>query len=125
VVPGEGPTAVPEGSFTDRSPLSFTSRDFRFTQHVYPSETYLYAMSTAWPGDGTARITTLGLASGVAVPGVREVTLLGNGEPLTFRRTNEALEVDLPGEQPSALGPVLRIVLAEPEPPRRSGWLHA
>jgi alpha-L-fucosidase len=124
VVPGEGPTAVLEGSFTDKSPLSFTSRDFRFTQHVYPSETYLYAMSTAWPGDGTARITTLGLASGVAVPGVREVTLLGNGEPLTFRRTNEALEVDLPGEQPSTLGPVLRIVLAEPEPQRRSGWLH-
>ena len=115
---------MPEGSFTDGSPLRFTARDYRFTQHVYPGETYVYAMSTAWPEDGTARITTLGRASGVAVPGIREVMLLGDGKALAFRRTDEALEVDLPARPESAFGPALRITLAEPEPSRRGGWLH-
>ena len=124
VVPGEGPTAAPEGSFTDASPLSLTSRDFRFTQHVYPDQTYVYAMTTAWPEDGIARITTLGRASGVAVPGVREVTLLGDGKPLTFRRSDDALEVDLPERPPSVLGLALRISIAQPDPQPRGGWLH-
>ena len=124
VVPGEGPTTVPEGSFTDGSPLRFTSRDFRFTQHVYPGETYVYAVSTTWPEDGIARITSLGNASGVAVPGIREVTLLGDGKSLPFLRTDGALEVELPGHRPTALGPALRITLADPERRRRTRWLH-
>ena len=81
-------------------------------------------MSTAWPEDGIVRITTLGDASGVQVPGVREVTLLGDGKPLPFRRADDALEVEIPGRQPAALGPVLRVTLTEPEPRRRGGWLH-
>jgi alpha-L-fucosidase len=123
-VPGEGPTAVPEGSFTDGLPLTLTARDFRFTQHVYPEETYVYAMTTAWPDDGLARITTLGQSSGAAVRGVREVTLLGDGKPLTFRRADDALEVELPKRPPSALGFALRITLARPESQHRSGYLH-
>ena len=96
-MPGEGPTAgSPRARSPTRSPLRFTSRDFRFTQHGYPDATYVYAMSTAWPEDGVARITTLGTASGVAVPGIREVTLLGDGQSLPFRRTEDALEVELP-----------------------------
>jgi alpha-L-fucosidase len=125
VVPGEGPTAVAEGSFTDASPLRLTSRDFRFTQHIYPDETYVYAITTARPEDGLVRITSLGHASGVTVPGVREVALLGEGKPLPFRRTGEALEVELPGGAPaSTLGLALRITLARPEPQPRGRWLH-
>ena len=71
------------------------------------------------------RITSLGHASGVAVPGVREVALLGDGKPLAFRRTDDALEVELPDGAPaSALGLALRITLARPEPKPRSRWLH-
>jgi len=124
VLPGEGPTTVPEGSFTDASPLRLTSRDFRFTQHVYPDETYVYAMSTAWPEDGVVRISALGQASGVVVPGVREVALLGDGKPLNFRRTDAALEVELPASPASAIGLALRITLARPEPRTRGRWLH-
>jgi alpha-L-fucosidase len=43
---------------------------------------------------------------------------------LPFRRTEDALEVELPDRRPSALGPALRITLADPEPRRRTGWLH-
>jgi len=123
-VPAEGPTPVPEGSFTDAAPLRLTSRDFRFTQHVYPDETYLYAITTAWPEDGLVRITTLGLASGVAVPGVRDVALLGDEKSLSFRRTDDALEVELPDRQSSALGLALRITLARPDRQPRGRWLH-
>jgi alpha-L-fucosidase len=50
--------------------------------------------------------------------------LLGDGKPLPFRRTDAALEVELPDRRPSALGLALRITLAALEPARRSGWLH-
>jgi alpha-L-fucosidase len=125
VLPGEGPTAVAEGSFTDAAPLQLTARDFRFTQHVFPDETYVYAMTTAWPADGLVRLTSLGHASGVAVPGVREVALLGDGKALVFRRTDDALEVELPDSAPpSAPGLALRITLTRPEPTPRNRWLH-
>jgi hypothetical protein len=52
------------------------------------------------------------------------VMLLGDGTSLPFRRTEGALEVELSGRRPSALGPALRITLADPEPRRRGGWLH-
>lgn len=124
VVSGEGPTEVVEGSFTDGSPRAFTDADFRFTQHVYPTRTYLYAMSTAWPRDGAVRIKTLGRASAVTVPGVHEVTLLGDGQPLIFRREDDALVVELPQHRPSPIGPALRIELTPPQTPQRSTWLH-
>jgi alpha-L-fucosidase len=123
-VPGEGPTAVPEGSFTDGSPLAYTSADFRFTQRVHPGETYVYAMSTVWPQDGVARIKSLGAGSGVTIPGVREVSLLGDGKPLVFRRADDALVVELPERREARLGLALQIKLARPEPHRRDTWLH-
>jgi alpha-L-fucosidase len=124
VLPGEGPTAVPEGSFTDGSPLTYTSADFRFTQHVYPDQTYLYAVSTTWPEDGTARIKTLAAGSTVPVHGIADVTLLGHGESLVSRREADALVVELPDVRPSEFGLALRITLTHPEPARRDRWLH-
>jgi alpha-L-fucosidase len=121
---GEGPTAVPEGSFTDAVPLSYTARDLRFTQHVYPEQTYLYAMTTVWPDDGVVRIKTLGTASGVPIPGVHEVLLLGDGKPLVFRREPDELVVELPENRASTFGLALRIQLAHPETRPRSKWLH-
>jgi alpha-L-fucosidase len=123
-VSGEGPTAVAEGSFTDRSSPAYTSADFRFTQHVYPDRTYLYAVSTVWPDDQTARIRSLGATSGLTVEGVDEVALLGDGKPLTFRREPDALVVDLPDTGPSPFGLALRMTLSRPEPQYRRGWLH-
>jgi alpha-L-fucosidase len=123
-VSGEGPTVVAEGSFTDASSPPYTSADFRFTQHVFPDRTYLYATSTVWPDDGTARIRSLGAASGLTA-GVDEVTLLGDGKPLVFRRDPDALVVDLPDDRPSPFGLALRISLSRPEPQyRHGGWLH-
>ena len=124
VVSGEGPTAVPDGPFTDGSPLTYTAADFRFTQHEYPDETYLYAMTTAWPQDGITRIKTLGRASAVPIHDIREVTLLGGGEPLLFQREDDALVVPLPDQRPSDFGLALRIKLTRPKPDLRTKWLH-
>jgi alpha-L-fucosidase len=124
VVFGEGPTAVPEGSFTDAAPPSYTARDLRFTQHVYPEQTYVYAMATVWPDDGTVRIKTLGRASAVTIPGVHEVILLGDRKPLAFRREQDALVVELPETRPSTFGLALRIQLTHTESQLRSRWLH-
>ncbi len=123
-VSGEGPTAVAEGSFTDASSPAYTSADFRFTRHDYPDRTYLYAVSTVWSEDGTARIRSLGTSSGLTIDGVDEVSVLGDGKPLDFRREPDALIVDLPDTNPSPFGLALRISVSRPEPQVRGHWLH-
>ena len=71
-----------------------------------------------------ARIKTLGRSFAAPIHGVDEVTLLGHGEPLVFRREDDALVVELPEKRPSEFGLALRITLTRPEPQLRHRWLH-
>lgn len=113
---GEGPTAVPAGSFTDTRRAAFTSRDIRFTarrairQGRY-SDT-LYATVLAWPDDGTVTIAALGTASGLHAAEIAKVELLGHDEPLTWTREPGGLTVRGPARQPSEHAAVLRITPA-------------
>jgi len=65
---------------------AFTREDFRFTQ----KNGAVYALCFGRP----CRIKTF--REGGAARRIDAVTLLGRDQPLTFRRTREALEVDLP-----------------------------
>jgi len=120
-VPGEGPTAVPEGSFTDAASLPFTPADLRFTQRVEVGRTSLYAMGMVRPQDGVVRIRSLGGASSMSVRDLAEVLLLGHPTPLEVRRTDDALEVVLPSPLPAAVeavpGFALKLVLPDPAAP--------
>jgi len=120
-VPSEGPTAVPEGSFTDAASLPFTAADLRFTQRAEVGQTSLYAMGMVRPEDGVVRIRSLGGASSMSVRDLGEVRLLGHPTPLEVRRTDDALEVVLPSPLPAAVeavpGFALRLVLPDPAAP--------
>ena len=55
-VPGEGPTEIAEGQFTDTKATVFTSEDIRFTV----SGTHLYAAVLKYPKEGAVTIKALG-----------------------------------------------------------------
>lgn len=55
-IPGEGPTKVKEGQFTDGEAAEFTSEDIRFTVNG----TSLYATILKYPEDGKVTIKALG-----------------------------------------------------------------
>ena len=93
---GEGPTQVPEGSFTDVERQPFTGSDIRFTYK--PGA--VYAIALGEPQNGEVRIRALKrMGSHAIVFGglVRRVSLLGGGE-LEYTRTDECLAVKLPGD---------------------------
>jgi alpha-L-fucosidase len=72
----------------------FTHQDFRFTQ----KDGAVYAIAMGWPEDQKLSIRTLRL--GGPVNEIHSVKLLGAEKPLNFKRTETALEVELPPERP-------------------------
>jgi alpha-L-fucosidase len=123
-VPGEGPTLLPAGSFVDAAERSYTGADVRFTVREEPGGTRLYALVLAWPQDGVARIRSWGRGAGLVAGELEDVRVLGVDGPASARRTDAALEVDLPAERPGPVGVVVRATLRPPEPPRRDDTLH-
>lgn len=111
---GEGPTQTAAGSFADASSAQYGPSDFRFTTMTEVGHRYVYAIALAAP-DG-ARVTIRSFGAGNRQLGaIREVRVLGHREPVEWRRSDEALEVDLPaGLRPRDGGPVVRIEL-EPD----------
>ena len=107
VIFGEGPTEVLEGAFTDTNRQAFTGQDIRFTTK---GDT-LYAIALAWPAE-RAVIVSLGTASPHAGGPVREVTLLGHEDPLTFTQDTNALTVTLPASRPCDHAYAFKIVRA-------------
>lgn len=114
----EGPTRIAEGSYdaakvqqqlaTGQEALqertSLGSEDFRFTTRAG----VLYAISMGWPKDGFWKIRAL--KNGMEQP--ERITLLGDGEPLSFRQTEEALVVKAPEKRPCDHAYTLKILLA-------------
>jgi len=104
---GEGPTEVPEGSFTDTARPPFTPQDIRFTT----SGGALYATALAWPA-GELCIQALGKNSPHCTRQVRLVTLLGHPQPLAWRREDAGLFIQIPTEKPCDHAFVFKIELA-------------
>ena len=98
---GEGPTEVQAGMHGEANARAWTSRDIRFTTRGEA----LYAFALDWPEDGRMVIRALGSQ---AVGRVERVELLGGGA-LPFRRTDDALVIDLPTERPVVVAPSVRL----------------
>ena len=92
---GEGPTQVADGSFTDTTREPFTTKDVRFTYRA----PHLYAHVLSRPRDGRVSITSLkkrtadrpALMNGV----IKNVEVLGHTGPVHYRRTTEALDIEV------------------------------
>ncbi len=91
--PGEGPTQVEEGQFTDAKEKVFTSHDIRFV--VKGSS--LYATVLAYPTDGKVTITSLAEADAARLPVfhgiIRQVDVLGYDEKPAFCRDEAGLHI--------------------------------
>lgn len=104
---GEGPTEVPEGSFTDTHRQAFTSQDIRFTQ----KDGALYAIVMAPPKEPVT-IQALGLGAPAADRQIEHVSLLGFTGELAWRQTAAGLTVDVPAGLDAAHAVTLKIELA-------------
>jgi len=99
---GEGPTAIPEGGFSDTQRAAFTGQDFRFTT----KEGSLYAIALSWPGE-EAVITTLGSEAG----GVLDVRLLGSQVKTNWSQDKRGLKIKLPAEKPCRYAYAFKVTL--------------
>ena len=123
-VAGEGPTEQVEGSFTDGTPVSFGSRDLRFTSRSDVTGSYVYATALGWPGEGRLRIRSFGRGAGLLAPRVAALSVLGHAGPVEWTLTDDALEVLLPRERPSEHGVTVKLRLERPAPARRTDQFH-
>ena len=91
----EGAVRTKGGGFSEGAMDNFTGSDFRFTR----KGDAIYAIAMDWPG---AKATIRSFASGspLVQGDVRSVELLGVKGKLTWRRTAQGLEIDLPAERP-------------------------
>lgn len=103
---GEGPTEEAAGSFTDAKRPEFTGRDIRFTT----KEGKVYAIALAWPEDGKVVIESLGSTAGKA----SKVRLLGSEEAVSWRQSENKLEVALPSKPPTPFAHAIEVKLEEP-----------
>ncbi|MBK8027165.1 MAG: alpha-L-fucosidase [Chloroflexi bacterium] len=111
-IPGEGPTEVAEGSFTDTKRASFTGQDFRFTRNG----DVLYAIALAWPGD-EAVIASLRQGSALLTSRIEQVSMLGAGS-LEWSQDSAGLRVRTPAQKPCEDAFTFRIQLShEPSHP--------
>jgi alpha-L-fucosidase len=99
---GEGPTETASGAFQENA--EYTARDIRFTT----KGDALYAITLGEP-QGRVTIASLGRNAGHEQRAVKSVRLLGTSGRLTFRQTDAALEVDLPGSLPTRHASALKI----------------
>ena len=89
---GEGPTEVPEGSFTDTKRQTYTAQDIRFTT----KEGALYATALAQP-QGPLTIQAL-TPQALPAEQITQVTLLGSPQPLTWQQNGGGLTIQPPQE---------------------------
>ncbi len=99
---GEGPTDVPEGSFSDTKRSAFTAEDIRFTQ----KGDILYAIMLGWPEENEICIRSLGPTGGETI---RSVSLLGSSAPVQWQQESEGLRVRLPALRPGEHAWTLKI----------------
>ena len=103
---GEGPTRPASGMFAEGGPVSpYNARDIRYVR----KGAAVHALVLGWPDDGIVRLSLLGSGTPIGRGDVRRVTLPGDNAPLRFRRTADALEVDVPAARRNPIGLALVI----------------
>ncbi|MDR6788436.1 alpha-L-fucosidase [Sphingomonas sp. BE138] len=101
---GEGPRKSGGGLFSEGGPTSlYGPKDVRYVTKAGK----LHALVLGWPEDNVVRLTLLARDDRVGRGTVERVTLPGSDAPLRFRRTAEALEVDVPAERRNDIGVAL------------------
>lgn len=100
----EGLPPAPAGSIHDHLREPFGSEDLRFTRRG----DVLYAILLGWPSSGRVCIRSLSSRLTLWDRPVRQVSVLGHG-PVTWRRYEPGLQVDLPEVRPGEHAWVLRI----------------
>ena len=99
---GEGPTEAADGAFHEGA--AYSAQDIRFTMKGRD----LYAITLGEPSQ-TVSIKALGRQAGHETRRVRSVHMLGVDTPLTFRQSDSALQIDLPGTLPTRHASAFRI----------------
>jgi alpha-L-fucosidase len=108
---GEGPTQIQTGSGHDKDTKSYQAGDFRFTQ----KGSTVFAIEMAWPADGRAVIHSLGSAQQARGMRITNVELVGSSANLSWRQTDDALEVNMPGTAPGKFAYAFRIQTTKAE----------
>ncbi len=105
----EGPTAAVGGQFSDGKPLSYTTKDFRFT--VNGDSIYVFIMGSFSESEQVT-IKALATSQNQDLPEfhgiIEKVSLLGTNQPLLWKQTSEGLTVAIP-KVSSKLPQVLKI----------------
>ncbi len=95
-IAGEGPTAVPEGEFTDTKRDPYTPADIRFTTAVGD----LYATVLAPVTGDEVLVRSLAAGSGLYPGAIDTVSLLGSTNDLAWTRSADGLHISLPEDAP-------------------------
>ena len=105
VIFGEGPTAVPEGHFSEDA-KNFTKQDIRFTYNA----PYLYATFLDWDKDRKMKIVSLKDRSKHFKGDVKSITALGHEDiSLRFVKTSTELMIESIGQIESDMPVCLKI----------------
>lgn len=121
---GEGPTQTEAGSFVDATAAKYSESDFRFTAMTEVGHRYIYAIALAPSTNGRAAIRSFGTSSR-QLGEIRDVRVLGHRGEIRWRRTDEALDVELPEALPPGVGgSVVRIETTPPSREERIDFFH-
>jgi alpha-L-fucosidase len=111
---GEGPTSLKsDKNFNNESGISYTAKDFRFTT----KDNNLYAICLDWPGEQATihSITTTTFPDedfvGIYPSEIQSISMLGDGNPLEWKVTDEGLIVKTPLNKPCDYAYAFKIVL--------------
>ena len=102
---GEGPTELPAGSHTDRDAILYTPQDIRFTTKGRD----LYAACLAWK-EGTITLSSLNKKQ-VKNLQIKNVSMLGTKEKITWKLTDDGLQIAFPKDKPCHHAYVFKIQL--------------
>lgn len=84
---GEGPTEVGTGHHSEGGNKAFTGQDMRFTQ----KDGNIYAILMEWPEKNNVTISSIKESDNI-----KNVTMLGSDEKLTWKQTDKGLTVQMP-----------------------------
>jgi alpha-L-fucosidase len=102
---GEGPTQVAGGSFHDTDTKPYTPEDFRFTT----KGSVLYAIELGWPNTGKSVIHSLGKKALGPNHSLKEITMLGSDDRLTWQQGEDGLQITTSDSAPGKFAYVYRI----------------
>jgi alpha-L-fucosidase len=108
---GEGPIKEPEGSFANRKEflkLKYSAKDIRYTT----KNGNIYAITLGWPGDNKEiLLKAFSKAEWADFKDIKNVSLLGCDEKISFEQTDEGLKITTPGNTIDEMAVVFKIEL--------------